>query len=458
MERVVVVGADAAGMSAAHQALRTARARGRELQVVVVERGVHTSYSACGIPYWIAGDVESGQELVARTAAEHIAQGVDLRLGTTAVALDLAAGTVEVRHADGGAERLGYDQLVLATGAHPRVPGWALRPDGDWVGGVRALKTLDDGAAWIEQLNRARPRRAVVVGGGYIGIETAEAFVRRGLSTTLVTRREVMSTLDPDMGARVRAAMSSGGVEVVCSEEVDGLDVRADGTVAAVRSGDDVFPADVVGLGLGVVPATELAKDVGLPLGAFGGLLPDDGQRVADGVWAGGDCCESVERARGHRVYVPLGTHANKQGRVAGENLAGGTARFGGVLGTAITQFVAGGAHVEVGRTGPTTEQVTVDGGQLVSLVTESTTTSGYMPQARPIAVKVLAEPDGRLVGVQIVGGPGSAKRIDTAAAALWFSALISDVAGMDLSYAPPFSPVWDPVQIACRRLADRLE
>jgi NADPH-dependent 2,4-dienoyl-CoA reductase/sulfur reductase-like enzyme len=251
--------------------------------------------------------------------------------------------------------------------------------------------------------------------------------------------------------------MVAGGVEVVCREEVDGLDVRADGRVAAVRSGDDAFPADIVALGLGVTPATELVKDAGLPLGAFGGLLPDDRQQVADGVWAAGDCCEAVERLEGFRVYVPLGTHANKQGRVAGENLAGGDARFGGVLGTAITQFAAGGAHVEVGRTGPTTEQATAGGEELVSLVTDSTTIAGYMPQAMPIAVKVLARPDGRLVGVQIVGGAGSAKRVDTAATALWFGARLGDVAGMDLSYAPPFSPVWDPVQIACRRLADRL-
>ncbi|HYJ75409.1 MAG TPA: FAD-dependent oxidoreductase [Kineosporiaceae bacterium] len=457
MDRVVVVGADAAGMSAAHQALRTARARGRELRVVVVDSGVHTSYSACGIPYWIAGDLDGADRLVARTAAQHVASGIDLRLRTTAVGLDLAAGTLEVRGADGRTERLGYDELVLATGAHPRVPDWALAPDGSCARGVRPVKTLDDGAAWIDELRTREPRRAVVVGGGYIGIETAEAFVRRGLRTTLVTKREVMGTLDPDMGGRVREGMTSGGVEVVCSEEVDGLEFGADGAVAGVRSGDDVFPGDVVALGLGVTPATELAKDAGLPLGAFGGLLPDERQRVADGVWAAGDCCESVERLAGHRVYVPLGTHANKQGRVAGENLAGGDATFGGVLGTAITQFVAGGAHVEVGRTGPTTEQATIGGQRLVSLVTESTTTSGYMPQARPIAVKVLARPDGRLVGVQIVGGPGSAKRIDTAAAALWFRARVQDVAGMDLSYAPPFSPVWDPVQIACRRLADRL-
>jgi len=458
-ERVVVIGADAAGMSAAHQALRTAKARGRTLEVVVLERTDHTSYSACGIPYWIAGDVPAPDRLVARTAAGHRALGVDLRLGTSAVALDVAARRVTATSQDGTTTHLGYDHLVLATGAHPRVPGWALDASGGWIPGVRVVKTLDDGAAWVEQVTRdRRPARAVVVGGGYIGVETAEAFVRRGLPTTLVTRGEVMGTLDPDMGARVRQAMTAGGVEVVAGAEVDGVETRADGSVAAVRSAGDVIPADVVALGLGVTPATELAKDAGLPLGAFGGVLPAARQQVGDGVWGVGDCCEAIERLEGNRVYVPLGTHANKQGRVAGENLAGGSATFGGVLGTAITQFSAGGSHVEVGRTGPTTAQARAWGGKVASLVTESTTAAGYMPQASPVAVKVLARPDGRLIGMQIVGGPGSAKRIDTAAAALWFHAHLDDVAGMDLSYAPTFSPVWDPVQIASRRLADRLD
>ncbi len=457
-ERVVVIGGDAAGMSAAHQALRAARSRGRTLEVVVLERSAHTSYSACGIPYWIAGDVDSGARLVARTADQHRAMGVDLRMGTAAVGLDLGARTVAALRPDGDEELIGFDQLVLATGAHPRVPAWARTADGTPVPGVRPVKTIDDGAAWVAAVTATRrPRRAVVVGGGYIGIETAEAFVRRGIATTLVTRGEVMGSLDPDMGALVRKAMTAGGVDVVCSEEVDGLQVRADGSVAGVRSGDDVFEADVVALGLGVHPATELAVAAGLPVGVFGGLLPDERQRVADGVWAAGDCCESRERLVGVRVYVPLGTHANKQGRVAGENLAGGDARFGGVLGTAVTQYSAGDTHVEVGRTGPTTRQATTGGDEIVSLVTDSTTISGYMPGAEPIAVKVLARPDGRLVGVQIVGGRGSAKRVDAAAAALWFGATVADVAGMDLAYAPPFSPVWDPVQIACRRLADRL-
>lgn len=470
-ERVLVVGADAAGMSAAHQALREGRRHSRTLEIVVLERTAHTSYSACGLPYWVAGDVVDGAALVARTAQDHRAAGIDLRLGAEAVGLDLPGRRVLVRPAGSGAGRpreevIEFDHLVLATGSAPRVPDWALTPDGDWVPGVRAIKTLDDGQAWLDLLqaragrsSRRRPiEHAVVVGGGYIGLEMAEAFVRRGLRTTLVTRREVMGTMEPELGRMIHASLEAAGVEVVCGEDVDGLDIGDDGWVSCVRAGPHAFDGDVVALGLGAVPQTALALQAGLPLGEFDGLLPDDRQMVADGVWAAGDCCESRARLGGMRVYVPLGTHANKQGRVLGTNLAGGTARFGGVLGTAITRFVAGGVHVEVARTGPTSEQVRELGVTGVSLLTRSTTASGYMPEAAEIAVWVTADASScRLLGAQVVGGPGTGKRIDTAAGAIWLGATVDDVADADLSYSPPFSPVWDPIQIACRRLADRL-
>jgi NADPH-dependent 2,4-dienoyl-CoA reductase/sulfur reductase-like enzyme len=496
VHRLVVVGADAAGMSAAHQALRTARAAGADLHVVALERTAHTSYSACGIPYWVAGDVEDGDRLVARTAQQHRDAGVDLRLGVEAVALDLAARTVTgVDVATGARTTWEYDDVLLATGAAPVVPPWALDEDGRPVPGVRAVKDLDDGAAWVAMLDAA-PRRGVVVGGGYIGLEMAEAFARKGLATTLVTRREVMGTLDPDMGARVREAVERAGVTVRVGEDVGSLEVGPDGRVACVSAvptgggpagsgsgpaAGERFEGDVVALGLGARPRSELALAAGLAVGDLGGVLTDDRQRalgrdgaVLPGAWAAGDCCEHVERHGGLRVYVPLGTHANKMGRVAGENIGrsaagagtGGAAgaedrapaRFGGVLGTAVTRFAANGVHVEIGRTGPTTQQALGSGRDVASLVTESTTASGYMPEAAPIAVKVLAEKGSRrLLGVQVVGGPGSAKRVDTAAAAIWLHASVDDVAGMDLSYAPPFSPVYDPVQIACRRLAERM-
>jgi NADPH-dependent 2,4-dienoyl-CoA reductase/sulfur reductase-like enzyme len=236
---------------------------------------------------------------------------------------------------------------------------------------------------------------------------------------------------------------------------VDGLRVGVDGAVTGVVAEDRVLPADVVVLGLGLVPATELGAQAGLPLGDHGGYRPDERQRLADGVWGAGDCCEARDRITGGWTYVPLGTHANKQGRVAGTNLAGGEARFGGVLGTAITRFAAGGQYLEVARTGLTAVTAGFD---IAALVTEGRTASGYMPEAEPIATKVLADRrTRRLLGLQIVGGRGAGKRIDTAAAALWAGQTVDDLAGMDLAYAPPFATVWEAVQLAARRLADRM-
>ncbi|TDD67284.1 flavoprotein oxidoreductase [Jiangella aurantiaca] len=450
-DRVLVIGADAAGMSAASQALRTAKAAGRDLDVIAVDRGHWTSYSACGIPYWIGGDVASPGALVARTPEEHRANGIDVRLLTEAVAIDTEAGWVEVvDHAAGRRERFGYDQLVVATGAAPA------RPDvpGADAAGVYGVQTLDDGGAVIAHLG-GEVRCAVVVGAGYIGLEMAEALVRRGLSVTVVDRGpEPMNTLDPDLGTQVHAAMERMGIDVVTSAAVTAFETAPGGGVAAVVTDVGTFPADIVVLGTGVRPATDLARAAGLPLGPSGGLRTDDTQRVADGVWAAGDCVETWDRVRRDWVHVPLGTHANKQGRVLGTNLGGGAARFPGVVGTALTKV----CDLELARTGLTEGDAVEAGLDHVAVTIESTTRSGYLPGAEPITVKMVAErPTGRLLGAQIVGRDDSAKRIDVCAMALWTELTVGELAMTDLAYAPPFSSVWDPVQIAARKAADRL-
>jgi NADPH-dependent 2,4-dienoyl-CoA reductase/sulfur reductase-like enzyme len=214
----------------------------------------------------------------------------------------------------------------------------------------------------------------------------------------------------------------------------------------------------MVVLGIGVSPASELGAKAGLPVGASNGYLPDPAGRISDGIWAAGDCCEAIHRITGDYAFMPLGTHANKQGRVVGENLSGGDARFDGVLGTAITRFVTDTHHVEIARTGLSTSEAVSAGLAVRSLVTEGRTASGYMPEASPMATKVLSEEGTRrLLGMQIVGGRGAGKRIDTAAAALWGGMTVDDLAGMDLAYAPPFATVWEAVQLAARRLADQM-
>lgn len=458
--RILVIGADGAGMSAAHTALRAAAAAGRDVAITALEATGHTSYSACGIPYWIAGDVASGDALVARTAEQHRAAGIDLRLGTRAVALDLSGRVVTCEGESPG--EVEYDELVLATGATAIVPDWAREGSGELVAGVHPVKNLDDGALWMDLLAGAGgpdgPLRAVVVGGGYIGIEMAEALLRRGLSTTLLTRGRVMSTLDEDLGERVGAAMVEAGVDVRTDMTVTRLETRAGRVSGVVTLDGGHHPADVVVLAIGVEPATQLGAAAGLPLGDAGGYVPDAGGRVASGVWAAGDCCEVEHRLTGRPAFLPLGTHANKLGRVVGENLLDGDRRFGGALGTAITRFVAGAVHLEISRTGLSSEEALAAGHDVAALVTEGSTASGYMPEARPIATKVIADRATRaLLGVQVVGGEGSAKRVDAAAAALWGAMSVDDLAGMDLSYAPPFATTWDALQIAARRLAERI-
>jgi len=452
--RVLVVGADAAGMSAAHQALRTARRVGRELAVTVLDRGSHTSYSACGIPYWMAGDVDSGDQLVARTAERHRAAGIDLRLGTEAVATDLGARTVTTA----AGEVLAFDELAVATGAPAIVPDWALRPDGTTYDTVGPVKTLDDGSAWLDRFEAAGDgAHVVVVGAGYIGVEVAEAALRRGLGVTVLTRGRGLALLEDEMSERVAVALCDAGAEVVLGVEVTGLEVHDD-RVTGVRWDDGSREADLVVLAIGVQPGTGFLDGSGLETADNGALRPDPHGRVAEHVWAAGDCCEVRRRIDDRWVFRPLGTHATKHGRALGDSLAGGSLSFPGIVDTSITRFAAEDQYLEIARTGLGSADAELAGLEPVTLVTEGTTASGYMPEADPIALWVMADRSTRrLLGVQVVGGRGAGKRVDAAAAVLWAGGTVDDLAWMDLAYAPPFSTAWDVLQIAARRVAERI-
>ncbi len=454
VRRVVVIGADAAGMSAAHQALRTASRLGDELAITVLDRGAHTSYSACGIPYWMAGDVGSGDDLVARTADEHRAAGIDLRMGTEVVAADLGASTVTT-HAG---EVIEFDDLVVATGAPAIVPDWALRADGTTYDGVGPVKTLADGEAWAERLaGVGADARVVVVGAGYVGLEVVEAALRRGLDVTVLTRGRGMSMLEDEMSERVNAAVRAAGAEVVLGAEVTGLETDGD-RVTGVRWDGGSREADLVVVAIGVRPATDFLVGAGLEMADNGALRPDGHGRVSDHVWAAGDCCEVRRRIDDEWVFRPLGTYANKHGRALGDTLAGGGLAFDGMVDTSITRFSFGDVHIEVARTGLSRAEAEAAGHDVVALVTEGTTASGYMPEAEPIALWVMADrTTRRLLGLQVVGGQGAGKRIDAAAAVLWAGGTVDDLAWMDLAYAPPFSTAWEILQVAARRVAERL-
>ena len=449
--KLVVIGGDAAGMSAASQARK--RRGPDDLTIVVFERGHFTSYSACGIPYWIGGSVAEREALVARTPDQHRAVGIDVRLRHEVVGIDLDRREVVACDLDGGGEvRERFDQLMYATGATPVMPDWA--PPGG--AGVFGVQTLDDGAEIHEWLaGHPAPRRAVVIGGGYIGVEMAEAMVRRGLTVTLLEKapQPMGKAVDPDVGALIAEAIRGQGIEVITGTGVEGIDAVG-GRVRAVVTADGPLPADIVLLGLGVRPNGALASEAGLALGPTGGLRTDRRMRVegADGVWAAGDCVETRHLLTGQPVHVPLGTHANKQGRVAGINLGGGYATFPGVIGTAVTKV----CDLEVARTGLSEKEASRAGYAYVTAMVESTNRAGYYPGACAMTIKLIAERrTGLLLGAQIVGRTEAAKRIDALAVAVWNRMTVEEMTALDLGYAPPFAPVWDPVLIAARRAAE---
>jgi NADPH-dependent 2,4-dienoyl-CoA reductase/sulfur reductase-like enzyme len=449
--RVVVIGGDAAGGSAASQAKK----RRPDLDVVMFERGRATSYSACGIPYWISGAVEDEASLIARTPDQHRAAGIDVRMRTEVVGIDLDRCVVRWRDLDGGGEGTEpFDELVYATGSvpmRPPVPGIE-------AAGVYGVQVLDDGVALRAELDRGSVRKVVVVGGGYIGLEIAEACRVRGLDVTVVDRSATpVGTFDPDVGETIADAVRAEGIDLVLSDGVAAIDVGPDGRARAVvtASGREL-PADLVVLGLGVRPDVALAREAGIPIGISGGVAVDARMRTdVDGVWAVGDCVESRHRLSGQRVVVALGTHANKQGRVAGINIGGGYATFPGVIGTAITKV----CNLEAARTGLSSAEAEAAGYSFVTAWVDSTTKAGYFPGARPIRLKMIAERrSGRLLGAQVVGREEAAKRIDALAICIWNEMAVGDILSLDLSYAPPFAPVWDPVLIAARKAFEAVE
>ena len=454
-ERLVVIGGDAAGMSAAAGARR--RRSTDQLDIVAFERGRHTSYSACGIPYFVGDVVHNADSLVARSPEEHRAKGIDVRMRHEVIDIDTASKSVIVRDLDARVDEPTelvepYDQLVIATGATPYRPAL---PGLD-AAGVYGVQTLDDGIRLRSLVDEQKPKHVVIVGSGYIGIEMAEALLRRDLVVTVICPQPApMSSLDPDMGALIADAMRGLGIGLHLGEPVVSFDVEH-GHVVAAHTADDRFPADFVVLGTGARPNVALAEAAGIEIGPTGGIVTDDHQRTsADGVFAAGDCVETRHLVTGAPVAIALGTHANKQGRVVGINATGGDAVFPGVVGTAVTQL----CELEVARTGLDEHEAAQAGLDAFPTVIDGTSRAGYYPDPAPLRVKLVTERGtGRLLGGQIVGREGAAKRIDVLATCIWNRMTVEEIISLDLGYAPPLSPVWDPVLVAARVAAATVE
>ena len=438
-ERLVVIGGVAAGMSAAAKARRTRK----DLDIVVYEQSGFVAYGSCGFPYFIKGEIPRVEDLVARTPAQIAKQGIQARVRHRVRAIDPTAQTIRVENLETGEEFADrWDRLVLATGgaaSRPPIPGLGLP-------GIFTLRTVEDAVAIRRWLTERRPRRGVIVGGGYIGLEMAEALAAHGVELAVIEMLpQVLPNLDAEMAAHAQEALARQGVALRLGRAVQAFE--GCGRVEWVVAGEERLPADVVILSIGVRPSAALAKEAGIPLGHTGAVRVDDRQRTSRAnVWAAGDVAEARHLVTGDPAYVPLGTTANKQCKVAGANAAGGDEVFPGIVGTAVVKLF----DLTLAQTGLTETRAREAGRDAAAVTITANSRASYMPGSAPLHVKLVYDRGSqRILGAQMVGTDGVAKRIDVLAAALHAGWTTRDLSELDLAYAPPFAPVWDPILVA---------
>jgi NADPH-dependent 2,4-dienoyl-CoA reductase/sulfur reductase-like enzyme len=448
MPHLVIIGGSDAGIEAA--------LRARELdpssEVTLLVGDRYPNFSICGIPYHVSGEVPDWRDLAHRPIEELEVTGMRLLLDHRAELIELADRRVRYTGPDGHEGAIGYDRLVIATGAVPQPPPIAglhsLGP-GD---GVHMLHSIGDTLGLTSYLAEHQATEAVIIGGGYIGVEMAEALMTRGLRVTLLEQLPQLlpRTLDPQLAADVEAELRHHGLQVQTSTAVRGVE-QLDGRLQAHGEGDKCWTCDLVLVVTGVKPDSDLAVKAGARVGIHDAIAVD--QRMCtsiDNVWAAGDCAETYHRLLATNTYLPLGTTAHKQGRVAGENAVGGHRLFAGSLGTQVVRVF----DLVVAATGIRRDEAVEHGFHPVTVETEVDDHKAYYPGATPIQVRITGDKrTGRLLGAQLVGRRSAeiAKRVDIYATAIHHTARVDEIRDLDLSYTPPLGSPWDAVQAAAQ-------
>ncbi len=447
-ERMVVVGGVAAGLSAASRARRV----NPHMEILVYEKGPDISYSACGLPYFIEGLVRDADALrVYSPEFFKTRRNIEVFTQHEVTAISAHRHRVTVAPRGGGVEDVHYDKLVVATGAEParpKIPGIDLK-------GVFHVNDLQATLGLANFLETERPKTAAVIGGGYIGLEMCEALRGRGLEVTLFERSPILfEAVDEDIASIVEKELAQHGVRVLKRAPVVALLGDPDARLRRLAWESGELETPLVVLATGVRPRVKLAQEAGIQVGTTGALAVNEYMETsASAVYAAGDCAEAMHRVSGRPAYFPLGTTANKQGRVAGENAAGGRARFAGIVGTAVVKVFS----LEVARTGLSLEEARRAGFAARAATVGAASRARYLG-GQDIVVKLVADrASGRLLGGQMLGPEGVAKRIDVLATALQARLTVEQLAELDLSYAPPFSTVWDPVLIAAQEMLREL-
>ncbi len=445
-EKLVVIGGSAAGMSAASRA----RKLRSDMEIKVFERSPHISYAACGMPYLISGRVKTPQDLVAYEPEFFEQQrDIEIFLNHEVRTIDIARRTVGVQHVKTGAEtKYHYGKLLVTSGAGAVVPPLK----GIDLDGVFILRSLEDGIRIKDFIDTMRPASGLIIGAGSVGLEMAEAFTERGIKTTLVERLPgILGSMDADIGNVAIEELRDKGVSVMTSRSV--VELVGNGSFVARVSLDQEAPveAGIVVVSVGIRPNVSVATEAGIELGGTGAIKVNERMETSvPGVYAAGDCAEAYHLVLGRNAYMPLGTTANKQGRVAGENIAGGDACFSGIVGTSVLKLF----DLEVGRTGVSEQEARQERMDYIANVTEHRSRASYCPGRARIMTKLVADrATGRVLGAQMVGREGVSLRIGIFATAMMAGMTLKDVASLDLGYSPPLAPVYDPVLIAASDL-----
>lgn len=454
---LVVVGGSDAGISAG--------LRARELDtgcdVTLIVADAYPNFSICGIPYFISGDVVDWRDLAHRTYADLVAAGLQLRLDTRVTAIDARRRELTVATADNVRKIVPYDRLVVGTGAVPLVPPIQGLAGPDGLGpddGVHVLHTMGETFALTADLARRQPSTALIVGAGYIGVEMAEALTARGIQVTQVDQLpQVLPTVDAELGALVHDELVRNGVTVSTGTRIRQISRRDGGlrVLGQTPDGPTSWDVELVLVVTGVTPDTTLLAAAGVPLGPRGALVVDESMATGlPDVWAAGDCVVTHHRQLGV-TYLPLGTTAHKQGRVAGANVVGADARFAGSLGTQVVKVF----DLVVARTGLRDHEATPLGLHPMTVTSSPNDHKAYYPGAHPITISVTADVcTGQLLGAQLVGRLGTeiSKRVDIYATALFHNMNVAQLAELDLSYTPPLGSPWDAVQMAAQAWESR--
>jgi NADPH-dependent 2,4-dienoyl-CoA reductase/sulfur reductase-like enzyme/rhodanese-related sulfurtransferase len=452
--KVVVIGGVAAGPKTASRIRRLCD----DAEVTIIERGEFLSYAGCGLPYYISGIVKEQKELMATPVGtvrdsvffRHV-KDVHVMNHTTATAIDRAGKTVSIRTEDGGEQEIEYDKLVLATGAEsfiPPIPGVELE-------NIYNLKDIHDADAIKEKLARHKALNAVIVGGGLIGVEVAEAFHEMGCRITVVEfLPNILPMMDPEMSALVEGHFEAHGVRIKTGTKV--VEFTGDGQVEKVVTDQGEIPADIVIMAVGVRPATKLAEEAGLEIGPTRAIAVNDRMQTSDpDIFAAGDCAEKTHLITGKPCYVPLGSTANKEGRVAANVICDHNDSFPGVLGSAICKIF----DFSVGRTGLGEKEAREAGYDVVTCQAPAPDKPHFIPGAKLLFLKLIADRKTRkLLGAQATGMGVADRRIDIAATALAAGMTVDQLAQLDLSYAPPFSPALDNIIAAANILRNKMD